>query len=321
MYTSGGRFWKSLLTLFIAAGLLTLIIAWQSWKIVRQSRLDYGLIAAVRSGDSPRAASLLAAGADPDARDLEEQKQTPRRLLQSLVNRLLRHAAPVPRKATALILAAEHPHPETLRALLQAGAHPDYRDGESRTAIIVAAYHGETSNIQALLEGKATVDVVDDKGRSALMGASVCGYAPAVNVLLAHGANPNAQTVFGRTSLMWAAGFHFPNVIRLLLKHKADVNAQDKEGKSALLYALGDGAANISLPPAHTFYPTTNIAYTGPFPRSDAEPNVHDCVTLLLQNGADANMRDNKGLSAGKQAANEGYPDLIAALEKAGAKP
>lgn len=310
-----------MLLLLLAAGLLTLLLGWQSWNIVRQSRLDYGLIVAVRDGDPARVTQLLTEGADPNARDLEAQKHTPRQILKIFMDRLLRHPAPVPRKPTALILAAEHPHPDITRALLQAGARPDYTDGESRTAIIAAAYCGEAGNIKELIEGKANIDALDDKGRSALMGASVCGYAPAVSVLLEHGANPNVQTVFGRTSLMWAAGFHFPVVVRLLLNHKADVNARDKEGKSALMYALGDGAANIALPPSPKFYPTTGAPYTGGPGRNNAEPNVHDCVALLLLNGADPNTRDNAGLSAAKQAAAEGYPDLIDALAKAGAKP
>ena len=318
-----GRFWKNMLTLLLVTGLLTLLLGWQSWNIVRQSRLDYGLIVAVRDGDSARVTRLLAEGADPNARDLEAQKYTTRQILKIFMDRLLRRPVAVPRKATALILAAEHPHPDITRALLQAGARPDYTDGESRTAIIAAAYCGEADNIKELIEGKANIDAVDDNGRSALMGASVSGFEPAVSVLLEHGANPNVQTVFGRTSLMWAAGFHFPVVVRLLLNHKADVNTRDKEGKSALMYALGDGAANISLSPAPMIKVTydTLKAHGGIYPRGEAGQEIRGCVTLLLLNGADANTRDNTGLSAAKLVALKGYPDLIDALAKAGAKP
>ena len=118
------RFWKSMLTLLLVTGLVTLLLGWQSWNIVRQSRLDYGLIAAVRDGDPARVTRLLAEGADPNARDLEAQKHTPREILKIFMDRLLRRPVPVPRKATALILAAEHPHPDITRALLQAGARP-----------------------------------------------------------------------------------------------------------------------------------------------------------------------------------------------------
>ena len=318
---------RKCLLLFAVTALLGGLLAWPGYVVIRQERLNRGLILKICEGDAAGVTRQLVRGADPNARAYDDTHMTPQRLLQTLLHSLTRRT-PATRKPTALFVAVYHPHPEIIAALLRAGAQPEARDTDGRTPLIAAAYRGWARNVRALLDGKPDINAVDAEGRTALMGDSVLGYQEEADMLLAQGANPDLKTRFGRTALMWAAGFHYPAVVRLLLQKQADANLRDNEGKSALMYALGNGAPNIVLPPASVVWTPLRRQATHAYDNNgrkytigDAEPEEHDTVALLLQAGADANTRDNRNVTALQQAKGKGYPDLIAALKQAGAKP
>jgi mono/diheme cytochrome c family protein len=121
------------------------------------------LMAAALYGDATLVRRLLAAGADPDARDVAG--------------------------ATALMWAAGNA--KSMRALLDAGADVNARSDERRTPLAIASgIAGATSSVQLLLEYGAdpTVSRADDV--SPLMEAARVNNSAAFQLLLEYGADP-----------------------------------------------------------------------------------------------------------------------------------
>ena len=87
--------------------------------------------------------------------------------------------------------------------------------------------------------------------------------------------------------------------IQLLIEQGANVNAKTKAGRTALMQAI-DGPKE--------FDNDKHVVYS---------PEI---AKLLIASGADVNARDTAGDSALTLATRRGYREMIALLEKAGAK-
>lgn len=129
------------------------------------------------------------------------------------------------------------------------------------------------------------------------------GDTPRLNLLLTRGCNANARLPDGGMSfLMVAADRGQSEVVATLLDHGADVNARTPDGKTALMFAA---MANKPIPGQR------------PQEGGEAHPQV---VKLLLERGADANAKDDKGNTALRTAQSTGHPDVVAMLNRAGAR-
>ena len=117
------------------------------------------------------------------------------------------------------------------------------------------------------------------------------GEAAPIRVLLEQGADPNASDGDGNTALHLAAALHenAENVVRVLLTHHADVDARTgREGESALIIAVKCGRLNV--------------------------------VQLLVEDGADLEVKDILGYTAIHHAAFQGATNILRYLLKKGAK-
>ena len=104
---------------------------------------DYGLTElhiAARSGDTETVLTLIASGADLEAK-YERSGSTP------------------------LHLASVNGHTETALSLIEAGADVDSRDKTGRTPLDRASYHGHTKTVTALGPVHTTQDIEDDGER------------------------------------------------------------------------------------------------------------------------------------------------------------
>lgn len=102
-----------------------------------------------------------------------------------------------PNRREPLIFNAD---PDALALLLSHGANPDARDFRQRTALHVAAAHRQLKSLTLLLDHGAEVDAQDTSGQTPLYEAVVNNFAEGVKLLLERGADPDLQTQGGDTA-------------------------------------------------------------------------------------------------------------------------
>lgn len=214
------------------------------------------LILAASHGRGARVVEkLLAAGANPDALTREEENAL---LLASRagdtdsVRLLLAKGAPVwaPegwRGQTALMWAAAENHPETVKALLAAGADMRAKTVNGFTALLFAVRAGHQDVVKLLLDRGADIDDAMGNGTSALTIATLNAHWDLGVYLLERGANPNAdgqgwaplhQAVITRSphhadvnpQRIPSGKLDSLDFIKALIAHGADVNKRARNG-------------------------------------------------------------------------------------------
>ncbi|KAI4779146.1 hypothetical protein E4T52_05970 [Aureobasidium sp. EXF-3400] len=186
---------------------------------------------------------------------------------------------------TALLLASEGGHSNTLQMLLDAGAVLDAQCGEYGTPLHVASTDGHDNIVQMLLDKGA--DVNDQSGdHTALQAASARGHYKVVQMLLNKGADVNVQGRWYGNALEAASYRGHDKIVQMLLDKGADVNAQDGLYGSALLLASAEGHEKI--------------------------------VQMLLDKGADVNQRGRYGTSL-EIASSRGHENVVQVLLDHGA--
>jgi len=165
-----------------------------------------------------------------------------------------------PEDVTLLMEAAYQFPAQSLRFLLNHGAHVNDRTRSGRTALMFAVTDGDpglgerlgsdaTANTALLISRGARVGIRDGSGKTPIMVAALNyqGSAALVSILLAHGAKANDADNAGVTPLMWASRPANSKAVRLLLSHGASVAACDREGQPALMHALYPHCSKVDL--------------------------------------------------------------------------
>jgi len=113
--------------------------------------------------------------------------------------------------------------PESMDALLAAGADVEHRDTRGFTPLMIAAWTGRVDAARRLLDYGAKTDNRDTtKGRTALMWAALKGHAAFVRLLLKRGADPALQDNAGLTAAMLAEKHNHPAVVKTLEDDASD---------------------------------------------------------------------------------------------------
>ena len=170
----------------------------------------------------------------------------------------------------------------TVKVLLENGANVELRNPHGQTALHLAASTGNFANTAALLQCGAAIDAEDAYGRTPLFEAATSPKLRAAILLLVHGANTESRDNDGLTPLLFAAteeanGGH---VINSLLRHGADITATSHDGLTPLMMAVQCGQ-----------------------PR--------EIVELLIEKGADVNVKTDAGQSALSIAVANETPALL----------
>lgn len=181
---------------------------------------------------------------------------------------------------TPLLVAAKNGCGPMVKWLLDEGAFFAAVDEQRRTVLHIVAespfWDGDVSTIGLLLEKGIGLDVQDRHGHTPLHSAAGGGVYEMVSELLKHGADIRARDKNGATALHSAAkGLRryrrsFP-AVQVLLDNGAEINALDDEGRTALHWAVIQGQSR------------------------DVDLNHDPVIKLLLENGADPNIRDKSG--------------------------
>ena len=159
------------------------------------------------------------------------------------------------------------------------------------------------------------------------LSAAKSGDVPAVQAALDAGVDPNTRDAQGRPALQLATVKKHTAVAKALLEKGADTEAVEtaphaphftpvqlaaSNGDNATLQVLLDHGANIDAQNAQSKHTALLLA---------VEKNRPDTVKLLLERGADANVRGARGYTPLIQAATKGQTDIAQLLLEHDANP
>ena len=180
-----------------------------------------------------------------------------------------------------LLLAVLLGNHEMAEVLLDKGADPNRKLGQTSGLLDGAIQKGHEQLVKTLLEHGAELDPL------ALFYAA--GKPKIASLLLARKVDVTAKLVSGETALMLAAGAGDYDTTMLLIRKGADIKARSENGGTVLIAATQKkGDARI--------------------------------LEYLLDHGLDPNARIDGGVNALEAAIVDGRPDLAALLRKKGAK-
>jgi len=203
------------------------------------------LFDAIKAYDLERLATLLDAGADPNASKPEWPGWLP---LHAAVNELedggpieavillLRHGARVDgavsdRDATPLLMALFRQQSEAVRMFLAAGADPNRTGDEGDSPLRVCAEQGDLAMAALLLRCGATRTLDEAGGLKSMTALGIAASRlelPMLELLLRAGADPDAQDLDRRTA-------------RELLPHREPHNERAWDAAAALLVGRARG--------------------------------------------------------------------------------
>jgi uncharacterized protein len=308
------------------------------------------LMMAARTGNVDTVKSLLAHGADVNAKE-SARGQTA--LMWAVAEKhaevarlLIDHGADVHAHSTSgftpLLFAAQQGDLDAARMLLEAGANVNEAVPEDGSALIVATHSGHEALALFLLEKGADANAADAYGITALHYSLLKGlarmsgvrpisgadyvYRPnmpeLVKALLAHGANPNARVVkfppMPNTRLFKAIDLTPVGATPFLL-----AAASYDAGIMRMLAAKGadplltDQAKNSPLIMAAGF--AEGITHAVERPKQD-DSDALEAVRLAVELGADVNGTNDIGETALHGAAYVGANDIVQFLVEKGAK-
>ena len=214
--------------------------------------------------------------------------------------------------SSPLMAAVAQGHHECVNFLIKAGAHvnaPHYRDDST------ALMHAATAECADLLiKAGAYVNQTNEYDYTALHLVPANEHNKLVNLLINSGVDVNLCTFMGETALMSAALSGLSSKVDCLIKAGANVNSVDMSGETALHYS------------------TKNPMY---LPKKGEKPWIYsriiikllpseygrydECAILLLEAGADVNIKDKGGNTALNGAIASGLDKCVNVLIAAGA--
>jgi uncharacterized protein len=177
---------------------------------------------------------------------------------------------------------------------IAAGENKEAVDLRQRTPLHVAAYRKQHEAARALIRLGADPNRLEIDRYDIITIAAVANDLPMLRIALEGGGNPKAVTSrYDGTALIAAAHLGHAEVVRMLIAAKAPLDHVNNLKWTALIESivLGDGGRN------HT-----------------------ETLRALVEAGANVNIPDGSGSTPLKLAQSRSYREMVAILEKAGAK-
>ena len=174
------------------------------------------------------------------------------------------------------------------------GANLEARDRNGRTPLIVAAFMKQQDAMRALAAAGANVNALDNDRYDMVTIAAVANDLPTLEAALALGNNAgNVTSRYDGTALIAAAHLGHADVVSVLIRAGAPLDHVNNLGWTALIESivLGDGG------PRHTA-----------------------TLKALVDAGANVNIADRNGQTPLHLAQANGYREMSAILEQAGAR-
>ena len=251
---------------------------------VRNKNGQTPLHAASHNGLSDIVALLLKFGADVDAQDNDTM--------------------------TPLFLVSEHlfgddsQTTKTAQLLLEHGASVHVRNKTGWMPLHTASHRGHSCIVALLLKFGADVDAQDNDTMTPLLLVSQSGFgdesqtAKTAQLLLEHGASVHMRNKNGQMPLHLASPHGISGIVEFLLKFGADVDARDKRNITPLHFAV------------------TSLCR---FPSGSSQDSpffwgVIKTTKLLLEHGANFQMKNDKGETLFQVASRRGWQEIVDVL-------
>jgi ankyrin repeat protein len=242
-----------------------------------------------------------------------------------VVSLLLDHGANIHDKdvksRSALMIASSNGHSDLVIWLLNKGCIINEADKGGKSVVMFAAKNGHSNVTSLLLDRGAKILHKTKYGMSALMYAAMYGHCATTSLLLARGAQIEDRNDFGVTSIMLAAEGGHSDVVSLLLERGANIDDKNNAGWSSLIYASKEGkidAVSLLLASGANIHDKDNIGRSvllhaalqsqsgsdqliyllNNIGKNIRYPSNAAVLSLLLENGADINDKDNDGNTA-----------------------
>ena len=198
---------------------------------------------------------------------------------------------------------------ELVQTLLKKGARVNLvnRYGSSPLSEAVRVANLEIAGM--LLEAGADPNVTNEDGQTPLMLAARTGNVALATLLVERGADVNRRERFRQQSaVMWAAAQNHPDMVAFLISKGADLTVRAQ---------ANDWETQITSEPRVQYRPTgglTPLLYA-------ARAGCLDCVTAMLDAGADKDRPNPDGMTPMIMALDNGYPAVALYLLERGANP
>ena len=181
-----------------------------------------------------------------------------------------------------------------IKARIAAGNKPNARDGYQRTPLHAAAYFAKHDAMRVLVAGGADANALENDRYDIVTIAAVANDVPTLKLALELGCKAtNITSRYDGTALIAAAHLGHSEVVRLLIAAGAPLDHVNNLHWTALIESivLGNGG------PQHTL-----------------------TLKYLVDAGANLQLADRSGTTPLALAKSRGYREMIAILEKAGAR-
>ena len=195
------------------------------------------------------------------------------------------------------------------------------------TELHAAAAANDAARVKALLASGAAIDARDSSQRTPLLTATRANAVDAARLLIAAGADVNARDIIHDSPFLYAGAEGRLAILRLILATaKADLRDTNRYGGNALIPACHHGhpeTVRELLKTAIAIDHVNRLGWTALLETiilTDGGPIHQDILQQLITAGADVNKPDAEGVSPLAHAKQRGYTEMIAMLEKAGAK-
>lgn len=195
-------------------------------------------------------------------------------------------------KTMTLLQAVQQHNVEQVRTLLKQGyANIDETNDKGETPLLLATHANDVDIAKLLIDAGADVNKQDNIQDSAYLYAGAQGKTDILAYMLAHAkTSEDVYNRYGGNTLIPAAEKgHIDNVKLLLADGRVNMDHQNNFGYTALIEA---------------------VALT------DGSKLYQDIVNVLLNYGANTELRDNNGKTALDYAKERGYVEMVEMLNK-----
>lgn len=268
-------------------------------RLVSRGRLEKALMVACRHGHLPVVQLLLDAGVNHDCLR-EDNYQTP------------------------LFLAATAGHVPVAQLLCDHGANTNRIDKDGLSPLLRAIQAHCPPMVDCLLHNGCSVNYIckAERDRTPLHFAAQAGSEPSALLLLENGSNVNSQDSNLDTPLALAISANHDAVAVALLDRGADPSKEAKDGSSVLYSACKGGMASFLKRVLSSSAMVGNVKALNAVNRLDgvaplwaaANLGAVECVTMLLEAGANPETADREGCTGLMAACRAGHIPVVRAL-------